>query len=103
MSRWPRWTRWPGGVLVGPRKDTTAIARTHVIVRLNHFNLTDIVPVGYAIFAVALGICAGTLQRRTLPALAVALAGFAGLRLATALWLRLHYMTPVTTMLVCGW
>jgi hypothetical protein len=71
MSRWPRWTRWPGGVLVGPRKDTTAIARTHVIVRLNHFNLTDIVPVGYAIFAVALGICAGTLQRRTLPALAV--------------------------------
>jgi hypothetical protein len=63
---------------------------------VNHFDLTGIVPVSYAIFAVALGICAGTLLRRTIPALAVTLAGFAGLRMATAMWLRLHYMTPVT-------
>ena len=53
-------------------------------------------PVGYAIFAMALGICAGALLRRTLPALAVTLAGFAGIRVLIALWLRLHYMTPVT-------
>ena len=53
-------------------------------------------PVGYAIFAMALGICAGTLLRRTLPAMAVTLAGFAGVRVLIALWLRLHYMTPVT-------
>jgi hypothetical protein len=64
--------------------------------QINHFDITDIVPVGYAIFAMALGICAGTLLRRTLPALAVTLAGFTGLRALTALWLRLHYMTPVT-------
>ncbi len=64
--------------------------------QVNRFDVTDIVPVGYAIFAMALGICAGTLLRRTLPALAVTLAGFAGLRAVTALWLRQHYMTPVT-------
>ena len=64
--------------------------------QVNRFDLTDIAPVGYAIFAMALGICAGALLRRTVPALAVTLAGFAALRLVTALWLRLHYMTPVT-------
>ena len=64
--------------------------------QVNHFDVTDIVPVGYAIFAMAFGICAGTLLRRTLPALGMTLADFAGVRLVIALWLRLHYMTPVT-------
>jgi hypothetical protein len=64
--------------------------------QVNRFDVTDIVPVGYAIFAMALGISAGTLLRRTLPALGMTLAGFAGFRLVIALWLRLHYMTPVT-------
>ena len=63
---------------------------------INRFDVTDIVPVGYAVFAMALGICAGLLLRRTLPALAVTLAGFAALRVLIARWLRLHYMTPVT-------
>jgi len=62
----------------------------------NKFDVTDIVPVGYAVFAMALGICAGALLRRTLPALAVTLAGFVALRALIAQWLRLHYMTPVT-------
>jgi hypothetical protein len=52
--------------------------------------------VGDAVFAMALGICAGTLLRRTIPALAVTLAGFAAPRVPTAQWLRPHYMTPVT-------
>lgn len=64
--------------------------------QLNRFDITGIVPAGYAVFAMALGICAGTLLRRTLPALAVTLAAFTGLRALTALWLRPHYMTPVT-------
>jgi hypothetical protein len=64
--------------------------------QVNHFDVTGIVPVGYAIFAMALGISAGTLLRRTLPALAVTLAGFAAVRVITALWLRMHYMTPVS-------
>jgi hypothetical protein len=62
----------------------------------NKFDVTDIVPVGYAIFAMALGICAGALLRRSLPALAVTLAGFVALRAVIAQWLRPHYMTPVT-------
>jgi hypothetical protein len=64
--------------------------------QVNRFDVTDIVPVGYAIFAMALGICAGTLLRRTLPALGITLAGFGAVRVVIALWLRLHYMTPVT-------
>jgi hypothetical protein len=63
---------------------------------VNRFDVTDIVPVSYAIFAMALGICAGTLLRRTLPALGITLAGFGAVRVVTALWLRQHYMTPVT-------
>jgi hypothetical protein len=62
----------------------------------NRFDITDIVPVSYAIFAMALGICAGLLLRRTLPAMAVTLAGFAGVRALIAQWLRGHYLTPVT-------
>jgi hypothetical protein len=64
--------------------------------QVNRFDITGIVPVGYAVFAIALGIWAGTLLRRTLPAVAVTLAGFTALRMLTAQWLRLHYMTPVT-------
>jgi hypothetical protein len=63
---------------------------------VNNFDVTYIVPVGYAIFAVALGICAGTVLRRSIPALAVTLAVFVGVRMYVARWLRLHYMTPVS-------
>jgi hypothetical protein len=75
----------------GPSNALTADA-----FQANRFDVTDIVPVGYAIFAMALGICVGALLRRTVPALAVTLAGFAALRVLTSQWLRLHYMTPVT-------
>jgi hypothetical protein len=61
----------------------------------NRFDVIDIVPVSYAIFAMALGICAGTLLRRSVPALAVTLAGFVGIRAFVAQWLRVHYMTPI--------
>ena len=45
------------------------------------FDLQGLVPVGYAVFATMLGIAAGALLRRTLPAIAVTLGGFIGLRL----------------------
>jgi hypothetical protein len=61
----------------------------------NQFDVIDLVPVSYAIFAMALGICAGTLLRRSLPAIAVTLAGFVGIRALVSQWLRLHYMTPI--------
>jgi len=60
------------------------------------FDIMGIVPVGYALFAMALGLCAGALIRRTLPALAVTLAGFIVVRAAVTLWLRPHYLGAVT-------
>jgi hypothetical protein len=62
-----------------------------------HFDTQGIVPIGYAVFAMALGIAAGTVARRTLPAIAVVLGGFIGLRLAISDFLRQHYMAAVTT------
>jgi hypothetical protein len=65
--------------------------------KTGRFDIMGIVPVGYALFAMALGIAAGALLRRTLPALAVTLAGFIAVRAVIALVLRPHYMRPVTT------
>ena len=61
------------------------------------FDIMGIVPVAYALFAMALGITAGALLRRTLPAMAVTLAGFIAVRAVIALWLRPHYMSAITT------
>jgi hypothetical protein len=60
------------------------------------FDIMGIVPVAYSLFALALGIAAGALLRRVLPAMAVTLAGFIVVRAAIALWLRHHYLSPVT-------
>jgi hypothetical protein len=54
-------------------------------------------PVGYAVFAMALGIAAGTVARRTLPAIAITLGGFIALRMVIADLVRPHYLTAVTT------
>lgn len=74
----------------GPRNAATADA-----LRATVFDTQGVVPVGYAVFAVALGIAAGVLLRRTLPAVAVTLAGFIGVRLAIAQFLRAHLL-PAT-------
>jgi hypothetical protein len=60
------------------------------------FDIMGIVPVAYSVFAVALGIAAGALLRRTLPAMIVMLAGFIGVRAVIALLARSHYMNAVT-------
>lgn len=46
------------------------------------YDLRDIVPIGHAVFAFALGVTAGTILRKLLPAMAVTLVGFTGARLA---------------------
>jgi hypothetical protein len=61
------------------------------------FDTQGIVPIGYAVFAMALGITTGTVARRTLPAVAVALGGFIALRLVISNFARPHYMAAVTT------
>jgi hypothetical protein len=56
----------------------------------------DLVPVGYSLFAMALGIAAGALIRRVLPAMVITLAGFIAVRVVVTLWLRPHYLSAVT-------
>ncbi len=63
-----------------------------------NFDIQGIVPIGYAVFAVALGIAAGTLIGRSLPALAVTAGVFLAIRLPIMYWVRVHYMPAVTTI-----
>jgi len=62
------------------------------------FDVLYLVPVAYAVFAMALGICAGALIRRTVPAMAVTLGGFIAARIAVTLWVRPHYLSAVTVV-----
>jgi hypothetical protein len=62
----------------------------------SQFDIQGIVPIGYAVFGVALGITAGALLRRTLPAMAITLVVFTFLRLVISEDFRPHYLTAVT-------
>jgi hypothetical protein len=61
------------------------------------FDTQGIAPIGYAVFAMALGIAAGAVTRRTLPAIAIVFAGFIGLRYVIDDFVRPHLMTAVTS------
>jgi len=61
----------------------------------SYFDRRDLVPIGYAAFAFALGVTAGVLIRRTLPAMAATLVAFIGVRFAFFEWVRPHLMTPL--------
>jgi ABC-type transport system involved in multi-copper enzyme maturation permease subunit len=61
------------------------------------FDIQGIVPVAYSVCAMALGIAAGVLVRRVLPAVTTALAAFIGLRVLVGLILREHFIAPVTS------
>ncbi|HUC22649.1 MAG TPA: hypothetical protein VMA73_08075 [Streptosporangiaceae bacterium] len=60
------------------------------------FDIQGIVPVGYAVFAVALGVAVGTLLRRALPAMAITLVVFTFVRLVVGQDFRSRYLTAVT-------
>ena len=66
--------------------------------QVNYFDTQGITPIGYAVFAMALGITAGALIRRTIPAIAVTLGGFIGLRVFFDDSIRSHLMPAVTTI-----
>jgi ABC-type transport system involved in multi-copper enzyme maturation permease subunit len=69
-----------------------------------NFATHGITPLGYAAFAFALGVTAGALIRRTIPAMALTLAVFAALQVAMPLWVRPnlappdHTVIPVTSL-----
>jgi hypothetical protein len=68
------------------------------------FGVRGIAPVGYAAFAFALGVTAGALLRRTIPAMAVTLAGFTAARMAVTYYVRPYIFAPlrVVSPLVMG-
>jgi hypothetical protein len=59
------------------------------------FSERDVVPLGYAAFAFALGLIAGLLIRRTLPAMATTLVGYITARLVVLEWARPHFAAPL--------
>jgi hypothetical protein len=67
------------------------------------FDVRGSVVAGYALFAFALGVTAGVLLRRTLPAMAISLALFVGSRLAVTYWVRPHFLAPVKQSLTLVW
>ena len=66
--------------------------------RFQGFDVQGIVPVAYAVFAVALGIAVGSVVRRVLPSLAVTLGLFVGVRALVGVYLRPHYISPITKL-----
>ena len=67
--------------------------------RFGSFDSRGIVPLGYAAFAFTLGVLAGTLLRRTVPAMAATLLTFTAARLVFRLLARPSLLPPATTVL----
>jgi hypothetical protein len=59
------------------------------------FDLVGVAPVAYTLFAVGLGILAGTVGRRLVPAMAILLVAFVTTRTVVGTLLRPHYAAPL--------
>ena len=72
------------------------------------FGARGIVPIAYALFAFALGVSAGMLIRRTVPAMAATLAIYTAAAVAMPQWIRAHLLpvahtiTPLDTSSIYG-
>jgi hypothetical protein len=62
------------------------------------FATGGIAPLGYAAFGFALGVTAGLLIRRAVPAMALTLAIFAAVQVVMPLWVRPHLLPPDQTI-----
>ncbi|MDG6106153.1 ABC transporter permease [Dactylosporangium aurantiacum] len=60
------------------------------------FDVQGVAPVGYSLFAVALGIAAGVLSSKVVPAMGLTLSAFIAARIVVALFVRPRLATPVT-------
>lgn len=63
------------------------------------FSIQGVAPIGYAAFALALGVAAGVLLRHTVAAMAVTGVGFAAARLAVTYLVRPNLASPVHKLL----
>jgi len=61
------------------------------------FATRGVAPIGYAAVAFALGVLAGALIKRTVPAMAITLAAYVVLQVVMAMVVRPHLVTPVET------
>lgn len=62
------------------------------------FDVQGIAPVAYSVFAVALGIAIGSVFRRILPAMAITGAVFVALRVVITVFVRPHYVSPLSKL-----
>jgi ABC-type transport system involved in multi-copper enzyme maturation permease subunit len=60
------------------------------------FDIQGFAPIGYTLFAVALGILASTIWKKVLPAMGITLAGYAVIRILIETLARPHYMSALT-------
>jgi hypothetical protein len=67
-----------------------------------NFATSGIAPLGYAAFGFALGVTAGLLVRRPVPAMALTLAIFAAVQVVTPLWVRPHLLPSDQTIASVG-
>jgi hypothetical protein len=80
------WWRGPDNAVDGP-------------VKFIYFDVQGVAPIAYTVFAMALGVAAGALFRRVVPAIMTTLIIFPAVRIATALYFRplfavSQYVTP---------
>jgi hypothetical protein len=97
LSLMQAWWAAPIGRAVGLGGGGTnlAMGRFSSLVFATH----GITPLGYAAFGFTLGVTAGALIRRTVPAMAVTLAIFAAVQIAMPLWIRPHLFPAEHTVL----
>jgi hypothetical protein len=61
----------------------------------SYFDTRDIAPIGYALFAFALGVAIGALVRRMIPTMVLTLVGFAAVRLTFLEYVRPHFASAL--------
>jgi hypothetical protein len=83
------WWRGPDNAVDGP-------------VRFINFDVQGVAPIAYAVFAMALGIAAGALFRRVVPAIATTLVVFPAARIVTALYLRQQFVVSKNVSPLAG-
>lgn len=82
-------TWWSSTIDQIPARETYSRLASPIV-----FAARDIVPIGYAAFAFALGVAVGMLVRRTLPAMAITLAVFVAVQVAMPMLVRPHLLPP---------
>lgn len=66
------------------------------------FDSQNIVPVAYALFAVALGLACGAAFRRTLPAIATTIVGYVAVRILVEVYARPHFLASTKVVSTPG-